>query len=48
LVGLQRLPGMAAAATRAGSGLSSLLKKVPDAGHPLAQDCFKLLGGEGT
>jgi hypothetical protein len=26
--------------------LSSLLRKVPDAGHPLAQDCFRLLEGE--
>eukprot|EP00775_Hariotina_reticulata_P008462 gene8462-8646_t len=44
LVGHQQLPGMTAAAAAAGRALSSLLKKVPDAGHPLAQDCFKLLG----
>ena len=45
LVGVQQLPGLPAAAGGAGKALSSLLRKVPDAGHPLAQDCFKLLGG---
>jgi hypothetical protein len=47
LVGVQQLPGLPAAAAAAGKALSSLLRKVPDAGHPLAQDCFRLLGGEG-
>jgi hypothetical protein len=45
LVGVQQLPGLPAAAAAAGKALSSLLRKVPDAGHPLAQDCFRLLGG---
>jgi hypothetical protein len=45
-VGVQQLPGLPAAAAAAGKALSSLLRKVPDAGHPLAQDCFRLLGGE--
>lgn len=44
-VSLQHLPGLAAAAVSAGKAVSSLLRKVPDAAHPLAQDCFKLLGG---
>lgn len=46
LVGVQQLPGLPAASAGAGKALSSLLRKVPDAGHPLAQDCFKLLGGK--
>jgi hypothetical protein len=45
-VSLQHLPGLAAAAASAGKAVSSLLRKVPDAAHPLAQDCFKLLGGK--
>ena len=44
-VSLQHLPGLPAAAVSAGKAVSSLLRKVPDAAHPLAQDCFKLLGG---
>lgn len=44
-VSLQHLPGLSAAAVGAGKAVSSLLRKVPDAAHPLAQDCFKLLGG---
>jgi U3 small nucleolar RNA-associated protein 20 len=44
-VSLQHLPGLPSAAVSAGKAVSSLLRKVPDAAHPLAQDCFKLLGG---
>jgi hypothetical protein len=44
-VSLQHLPGLPAAAVSAGKAVSSLLRKVPDAAHPLAQDCFRLLGG---
>jgi hypothetical protein len=47
-VSLQHLPGLPAAAVSAGKAVSSLLRKVPDAAHPLAQDCFKLLGGTGS
>lgn len=46
LVSVQQLPGLPAAAAGAGKAVSSLLRKVPDAAHPLAQDCFRLLGGE--
>jgi hypothetical protein len=41
------LPGMTAAAPAAGKALTALLKKAPDASHPVAQDCFRLLAGEG-
>jgi U3 small nucleolar RNA-associated protein 20 len=36
---------MAAAAPAAGKALTVLLKKAPDANHPVAQDCFRLLAG---
>jgi U3 small nucleolar RNA-associated protein 20 len=36
---------MAAAAPAAGKALTALLKKAPDASHPVAQDCFRLLAG---
>lgn len=39
------IPGMAAAAPAAGKALTALLKKAPDARHPVAQDCFRLLAG---
>ncbi len=45
LVGLP-LPGLEKAATAAGRALTKLLRQVPDAGHPIAQDCFRLLAGE--
>lgn len=43
---VQDLPELPAAADAAGKALSVLLRKVPDAAHPLAQDCFRLMGGE--
>jgi hypothetical protein len=45
-VTVQDLPELPAAADAAGKALSVLLRKVPDAAHPLAQDCFRLMGGE--
>jgi U3 small nucleolar RNA-associated protein 20 len=47
LVGLP-LPGLDGAATAAGRALTKLLRQVPDAGHPIAQDCFRLLAGEAS
>ncbi len=41
----QPLPGLEQAAADAGKAVTSLLKKVPSATHPIAQECFRLLAG---
>ncbi|PSC76593.1 small subunit processome component 20-like protein [Micractinium conductrix] len=39
------LPGLAKTAADAGKAVTDLLKRCPKTSHPIAQDCFKLLGG---
>jgi U3 small nucleolar RNA-associated protein 20 len=39
------LTSLATAAAAAGKAVTKLLQQVPDAGHPVAQDCFRLLAG---
>ncbi|KAL4434124.1 hypothetical protein ABPG75_000565 [Micractinium tetrahymenae] len=40
-----QLPGMSKTAADAGKAVTDLLKRCPKTSHPIAQDCFKLLGG---
>ena len=39
------LPGLTQASPAAGKAVTELLKKCPRTGHPIAQDCFRLLAG---
>ncbi|KAL4860053.1 Small subunit processome component 20 [Chlorella vulgaris] len=39
------LPGLQKTAADAGKAVTELLKRCPKTSHPIAQDCFKLLGG---
>ncbi|EFN57812.1 hypothetical protein CHLNCDRAFT_51116 [Chlorella variabilis] len=40
-----QLPGLQKTAADAGKAVTELLKRCPQTSHPIAQDCFKLLGG---